>query len=533
MDTTQESRMNSPSGLPQRYESPRVAISEEEFLPVVNRRGGRLLQLASLLAGPRGQRVQLTRPLLADLMSQSMQIEELLDAYGARNNNRWRKFRAPVAALKRFSRVKYELLHIRQSLPTYRLEDALVFSEGLRAAMATMREILLRACSQLHAQSQELGLRIDEELDPEVYTEMLPPGRLPNDRTRRRVDSAAETVARLTTAYLNLAAQASLLEKTRPGNGEEYNKLVPEPIGEESLRNLQHRFHNLQSMYDTWVSETETECLDRDLPVLRGHVSIVFHLLQSGTDLAHYYERHVVGPGREDCDEENSMVTGKVLLDLLMDHVLAPAKAFLESGKALCQTMLKRYAEMTSIEVSIPRYRGFHVRPSTLVAKIVMHYGSDVRMELDDESFDASSPLEIFRINEKINARKRRWLAKEVCSLDLEAFAGQDLHEPVKEAVQKTILTLAEQGKVVILQQPLEFSDSLECDCQRLFEQVIEEIARLQATGKIDIPLDLNVRLVGDRRVLEDIKLLADNGYGEDNFGNNIQLPSELTYLRR
>jgi hypothetical protein len=286
-------------------------------------------------------------------------------------------------------------------------------------------------------------------------------------------------------------------------------------------------------MYDTWVSETETECLDRDLPILRGHISIVFHLLQSGTDLAHYYERHVVGPGAEDCPANEPMVEADTLLKLLMEQVLAPARFFLEGGKKLCHEMLRRYAEKTSIEVPIPRYRGFHVRPSTLVAKIAMHYGSDVRMELDDESFDASSPLEIFRINEKINARKRRWLAKEVCSLDLEEFAGQNQEDPVKEAVQKTVLALAEEGKLVILQQPIEFSDSLSCQCNRLFEQVIEEIARLQATGKIDIPLDLNVRLVGDRRVLEDIKLLAENGYGEDNFGNNIQLPPELTYLRR
>ena len=37
----------------------------------------------------------------------------------------------------------------------------------------------------------------------------------------------------------------------------------------------------------------------------------------------------------------------------------------------------------------------------------------------------------------------------------------------------------------------------------------------------------------GDRRVLEDLQLLASNGYGEDAYGNNIALPDELSYLRR
>lgn len=34
-------------------------------------------------------------------------------------------------------------------------------------------------------------------------------------------------------------------------------------------------------------------------------------------------------------------------------------------------------------------------------------------------------------------------------------------------------------------------------------------------------------------RVLEDIKLLAENGYGEDDFGNNLPLPARLSYLRK
>jgi hypothetical protein len=33
--------------------------------------------------------------------------------------------------------------------------------------------------------------------------------------------------------------------------------------------------------------------------------------------------------------------------------------------------------------------------------------------------------------------------------------------------------------------------------------------------------------------VLEDIRLLAANGYGEDDFGNNLPLPEKLQYLRR
>jgi hypothetical protein len=44
---------------------------------------------------------------------------------------------------------------------------------------------------------------------------------------------------------------------------------------------------------------------------------------------------------------------------------------------------------------------------------------------------------------------------------------------------------------------------------------------------------DIEVTFTGDRRVLADINLLADNGYGEDDFGNNLPLPDKLSYLRK
>ena len=45
--------------------------------------------------------------------------------------------------------------------------------------------------------------------------------------------------------------------------------------------------------------------------------------------------------------------------------------------------------------------------------------------------------------------------------------------------------------------------------------------------------MDYDVTFIGDKRVLNDLQLLAEHGYGEDNFGNNIPLPKELSYLRR
>jgi len=45
--------------------------------------------------------------------------------------------------------------------------------------------------------------------------------------------------------------------------------------------------------------------------------------------------------------------------------------------------------------------------------------------------------------------------------------------------------------------------------------------------------VELYVCFHGDWRVLEDIRLLADKVYGEDDFGNNLPLPERLAYLRK
>jgi hypothetical protein len=193
--------------------------------------------------------------------------------------------------------------------------------------------------------------------------------------------------------------------------------------------------------------------------------------------------------------------------------------------------MLKKYAEVGQIEVHVPPYRGFHVRPATLISKLVLHYGSEVRMQLDNELYDARLPLELFRANEKINAQKRKFLVSEIVRLKLvpQWETGKDL----KTIIHEVVLMLAEYSKLILHEQPLQIPDEPAREEGTLLEKVIDEIAQLLVLGKIDIDADMMVTFIGDKRVLEDIKLLAESGYGEDSFGNNIPLPEKLAYLRR
>jgi len=510
-----------------------VPMPDNYFQRLIAKRAGTLLGLAKSLTQCKSSNEIMARPLMGALLSQSTQFEEFLDACGAGSNCRWCALRSLTAAIKLFSDVTYELLHILHSLPAYRLLQ--IERDFVRATNETLEftvGVLAEAAKQMLLKADQLGLSAaSEEFDAESFAEELPSTRLQRDCEVRKIETVAKTVTLLTTAFLNLTVESEGVRAASRAKPEEYASYVLDSVSEEKLRSLELRFHNLQSLYDTYVSGTQAEDLDTDLPVLRGHISVVFHLLRTATSFVHHYARHVNRPLCDSDCRQKPLVRGDTLLDVLMMYSVTHINLYIGCAENLCHEMLKRYAEVGEIEVPVPPYRGFHVRPSTLIAKLVLHYGSKVQMNLNEEVYDASSPLELFRANEKINAQKRRWLAAEIVRLKL---AGEEeSHDDINALIRSVVLKLAEGSKLILYEQPLRLPEDPARKEGLPLEKVIDEMARLLAIGKIDVDVKLTAKFVGDNRVLDDIRLLAESGYGEDNFGNNVPLPEKLSYLRR
>jgi hypothetical protein len=195
--------------------------------------------------------------------------------------------------------------------------------------------------------------------------------------------------------------------------------------------------------------------------------------------------------------------------------------------------MIRDYSEQTSVEVPIPNYRGFHVRPSTLVSKIVAHYGSPVAMKLGNEEYNAGSSLDLFRANEAINAAKRRHIADMLNrQRDLQVSMPRDSSERTRE-LQLLFVRLMNEGSIVLYDAKLSFDDLQIEEEQTLAEFASRYVVHLMSVAKMDIRSDMTVTFVGDSRALNDLRILAENGYGEDDMGNNIVLPQELSYLSR
>lgn len=512
-------------------------VDERKFLAMMQDRMEALLSLLLYVSKCESPEKVTTRPLLGSLLSEAVQTEEILDSYDASKNRKWCHIRSLTAAVKTFTDASYELLHVRHRLPNYRLlpvqQD---FPMATDDALGVIAQILVSVAKDMVARTQALGLTIRERDDiAEKFKEPSLEGHLPHDCGTNvagtGADTVAETVTTLATEFLNLASRSEDVRAASRAKPEDYALCRAETLREESLRRLELRFHNLQSQYDTYVSGTEVESQDTDLPVLRGQASVVFHLLKIATLFAHFYERHI---NKQPCPSEGGgapLVERHELLRALMKYAITFIDLYIGCAISLCQEMLKRYAEVGEIEVAIPKYRGFHVRPSTLVSKLVLHYGSRVQMHLADETYDAGSSLDLFRANEKINAQKRRWLALEIVRLGL--VSEDSNQEDAVGLVRKVVLTLAAKGKLILYEQPLQLPDRL-CPTEgTALEKVTSETGRLLAMGKIDIGTDITATFVGDKRVLEDVRLLAQHGYGEDSYGNNIALPDKLMYLRK
>ncbi len=495
-----------------------------------------LLSLARKIVSEGAENMYLTRPLLGNIQGESTQLEELLDSYGARNNSQWYVFRIQIAALKNFSTAGYELLHLKHTSQGYQLDTKQEeFLAGTEDALNYVAAFLFCSLDRILKESSSFGWPPPEENLGLDFSEILPSGRLPRDRKTKDNNSAQELVIRLATDFLNNTEDAKFLQVAARTKAPKWKNLNFDRIGEASIRALEGKIHNLQSTYDTYVSDSETEACDPNLPKLRGHISIVLHILRVATIFAHFYERHFkINADALRCCKNACVLSSDWFLDLFTHYLCRYSYEYLHSARSLCQTMLKKYAVISSIEVPIPPFFGFHARPSALVASIVQHYGSQVTLICGNSEYNAENTFELFRVNGWIDQQKRSYIYRELDSLDLQEIEEKIQHQSITrdEGIISVIRQLAMKNMINILHYPLPIAPIIENRHDTLREMTKEVIIRLHAQRALTILFDIKIKFCGDIRVLNDLRLLAENSYGENESGSNIALPRALSYLK-
>ncbi len=213
-------------------------------------------------------------------------------------------------------------------------------------------------------------------------------------------DQQKENLTRIASEFLEIVKEFDQFEFYERYDLKKIKELVPDQINEVIVRRYEMLIHNIQSSFDSYVVNTKSSSENLKLEQLRSHFSIVLHMLQVTGSLLHFYERHLYDIGFKDVYKTVSgslsdVIDPDVLLDRAVNFGLFYAWKFLSSGKALAARILNENMETAVIDVGIPKDRGFHSRPSLLVAKIVQHYGGEVKMLVNNDIFDAASVLDI------------------------------------------------------------------------------------------------------------------------------------------
>ncbi|MGN0867641.1 MAG: hypothetical protein ACI4SG_08220 [Oligosphaeraceae bacterium] len=511
-------------------------VDSERFDALLRERSALLLSHCVHFVGEGAEKFCLTRPLLSFLLAESSQLEELLDAYGARSNETWHALRMHVAMIKNFSTAGYDLLHLQHTIHSYDFQGHYPrMEEDTISAVAYVSNFLFCSLKQVMNDAMALGWPPPEELLGYDYSEVLPAGMLPKDRIMGSREDAEHLVIHLATSFLNNTEDAKFLANAAKCQPPQWRGLDFDQLSEASIRSLEERFHTLQSLYDTYISYSNIEGNDTSLRRLRGHISVVLHLLRVATVFIHFYERHIKIQGDSLFCHKNCVLKSNWYLNLLTHYLCHYSYQFLAGARGLCQSMLRQYAVVESREIPIPPYFGFHVRPATLISSIVRHYGSPVALILDKE-YDASLPMNLFLANEWINQLKRQFISDELSRMNETIAALQrrlDTGETTPaNAALELIRQMANANLLRVLVYPLDLEPIVKSSTAPTLQELMQSvIATLHAQRKINILFDCKVTFRGDVRVLQDIQVLAENGYGENETGANIPLPRELSYL--
>jgi phosphotransferase system HPr-like phosphotransfer protein len=368
-----------------------------------------LLKLCTYIAEFDPTEYIFTKKLYSQLIGSSQLLEDFLDFHGAKNSTNWFFYRELTAAVRHLSLGGYSQRHIANRLTFYDLVDVVEFERDGELTLDFLATCLIKLAPVIIEEARRLNIAIPTDSYtagdfPGVTTSEL----LPHDITDENKDEQKEKIVKIANDFLRIGEKIDLLGFYKQVSLEEVRAMVPYKVNEVGTRRFELLVHNLQSSFDTYVIHGGFRYGNRKLKRLRGHFSVVFHLLQVTGRLLHFYERHLLEAGYKNIYKQvqerlADLVDQDNLLDLIINYGLYHVCRFVSSGKTLAQEILNENIERTSITVGIPVKLGFHSRPSLLVAKIVQHFGGEVTLLVGEDRFDASSVLDIQWAGGKIN----------------------------------------------------------------------------------------------------------------------------------
>jgi phosphotransferase system HPr-like phosphotransfer protein len=335
------------------------------------------------------------------MVSSSKVLEDFLDFHGAKNNSQWYYYRELVSSVRNLSGSSYSQKHIWIRLPFYNLRNTQEFEAAGYETHKFLITSLRAICCRALAEAKRLGIRPPQKrFGWDDFPGVPSNSRLESDIDDENLREEQKNIVKITTEFLRAAREFEMHGFYQPCTLNEIADIVPNRINEQEARRFEMVIHSLQSNFDTYVNRGGLHFQNMSLRSLRGHISVVLHLLELTRQLLHYYERHLYEVGyKNTCkkvrDELSKAVEPEQILDRIVNYGLYYICQFLVSGQEVSQRLLNDNIERSTIVVGIPQKMGFHSRPSLLVAKIVEHYGGQVELVVGYDRFDARSVLDL------------------------------------------------------------------------------------------------------------------------------------------
>jgi hypothetical protein len=371
------------------------------FVDKVNFFSKDFLKLCAYLHESEPSRETFTKKLYAQMVSSSKLLEDFLDFHGAKKSSEWYYYRELVSTVRNLSEASYSQKHIYIRSPFYNLEDTARFEE---AGYITHKFLInwLRTVSYMASKEAE-RLDIGLPSEPFVWDDFpgIPTeGRLESDIDDENLSEEQKHIVKITTEFLRVSREFEMHSFYEPHTIEEIRGIVPSRFNEEQARRFEMVVHSLQSSFDTYLNRSGLQLRKMRLKSLRGHISIVLHLLELTRRLLHYYERHLHEVGYKSIciqvrDQLVKAVPPEEILDRIVNYGLYYVCHFLVNGQNLAQQLLNENVDRGTIIAGVPQKMGFHSRPSLLVAKVIQYYGGQVELCVGYDRFDASSVLDL------------------------------------------------------------------------------------------------------------------------------------------
>jgi len=345
-----------------------------------------------------------TKKLYSRLISTSHLLEDFLDFHNAKSNKNWYYYRELAATVRHLSLAGCSQKHISNRLPQYLIEKPESFEKEGQKTHQFITETLCNLSETILSEAQSLGMKVPDNLDWEYYPKLSAAGQLDFDIDEDLEDMSKNELqknyVKISNEFLNIAKEFEQHIFYEPYSIEELKKIVPEKINEVEIRRYEMVVHNLQSYFDSYVVYGRGSVNDMKLKKLRAAISIPLHLLKMMGRLLHFYERHIIDAGNKDIYKQVKiklahLVNSELLLDRTINYGLFYVCTFLAAGKVWAIEILNENINQGTITVPVPQPKGFHMRPSLLVAKIVEHYGGKVTLCINDHTFEAGSVLEM------------------------------------------------------------------------------------------------------------------------------------------